>query len=215
MIVDEAGESDDWVEVRNTGSETVSLDGLGLAESTSPEFRDIMQFPAGTTLAPGEYLIVWADNDVEQGPLHAPFKLSGDGEVVALIGITDRGATAVASGLEWPALEAGEAFAAVGIPGNSIARIQAPTPRMHNHVGDAIELLAPSEPGAIDFIFPTGDAGSGAWSLEMSGSMQAGTWQPVESGTFGGVERIYRVPVAPGGRQFYRARTQPAGTGNQ
>jgi hypothetical protein len=37
-----------------------------------------------TTLAPGDYLVVWADEQPEQGPFHAPFKLDADGEDVFL-----------------------------------------------------------------------------------------------------------------------------------
>ncbi len=43
-------------------------------------------FPKGTTLAPGDYLIIWADEDGNGNPgLHANFKLSRDGETVMLI----------------------------------------------------------------------------------------------------------------------------------
>ena len=41
-------------------------------------------FPNNTTIAPGGYLIVWADNDTNQSGLHANFKLSGTGEQVML-----------------------------------------------------------------------------------------------------------------------------------
>ena len=36
------------------------------------------------TLAPGEYVIVWADEEPGEGDLHAPFKLDADGEDVYL-----------------------------------------------------------------------------------------------------------------------------------
>jgi len=40
--------------------------------------------PPNTTLAPGEFLLVWADNEELDGPLHANFKLGSSGETVAL-----------------------------------------------------------------------------------------------------------------------------------
>jgi hypothetical protein len=33
---------------------------------------------------PGDYLIIWADGDMEQGPFHAGFKLSADGESIGI-----------------------------------------------------------------------------------------------------------------------------------
>jgi hypothetical protein len=40
--------------------------------------------PAGTTIAPYGVLRIWCDEDGTQGPLHANFKLSASGELVAL-----------------------------------------------------------------------------------------------------------------------------------
>ncbi len=44
-----------------------------------------MDFPAGTVLQPGDYLILWADEDSSQGPLHLNFKLSAAGEQLMLL----------------------------------------------------------------------------------------------------------------------------------
>jgi len=42
-------------------------------------------FPDSTTINPGEYLIIWADKEPEQGILHLDdVKLSGDGEDIGL-----------------------------------------------------------------------------------------------------------------------------------
>ena len=37
-------------------------------------------------MAPGDHLLIWADEDVEQGPLHADFKLSVEGESISIRG---------------------------------------------------------------------------------------------------------------------------------
>ncbi|MCP4291370.1 MAG: hypothetical protein GY780_05995 [bacterium] len=74
---DEYGEFDDWIEIANTGSSSIDLTGLGLTDHMEgvPDFV----FP-NMFLAPGEYLVVWADEQPSQGDLHAPFKIDGDGE---------------------------------------------------------------------------------------------------------------------------------------
>ena len=36
------------------------------------------------TLAPGEHTLIWADGDIDQGPMHTSFRLSKDGESISL-----------------------------------------------------------------------------------------------------------------------------------
>lgn len=78
---DEAGDADDWIEIHNPTTAAVSLAGYTLTDVlTAPAawaFPDV-QIPAGG------YLIVWADNEPTEGPLHATFKLSASGEAVGL-----------------------------------------------------------------------------------------------------------------------------------
>jgi spore coat protein CotH len=79
---DELGEYEDWVELYNTTSSTLSLDNLYLSDDADDKL--IYQFPTGTLLAANSYLIVWCDKDEEQGDFHADFKLSAGGESVIL-----------------------------------------------------------------------------------------------------------------------------------
>lgn len=81
-IADEYGEFDDWVEIANLGDASVSLLGYGLTDELG--LASAYLFP-DTTLAPGEYLVIWCDDAPEQGNLHAAFKLDGDGERVYLM----------------------------------------------------------------------------------------------------------------------------------
>jgi hypothetical protein len=79
---DQAGEYDDWVELYNAGSAPATLDGMYLTDDLSEPRK--WQIPAGTTIPPGGYLLVWCDKDAGQGPLHAGFKLNRDGEEIGL-----------------------------------------------------------------------------------------------------------------------------------
>ncbi|MBD79601.1 MAG: hypothetical protein CL840_11845 [Crocinitomicaceae bacterium] len=80
---DPSGEYDDWVELYNNGSTTMDLTGYYLTDNNA-EFLQ-WEFPKGTTIDPGGYLIVWCDGDEGQSGLHANFKLSANGEQVLLI----------------------------------------------------------------------------------------------------------------------------------
>jgi CotH kinase protein/Lamin Tail Domain/Secretion system C-terminal sorting domain len=80
---DEAGEFEDWIELYNNTATTVDLSDYYLSDDESNLLK--WAFPEGTTLDAGAYLIVWADNDQGQGPLHCNFKLAASGESVLLV----------------------------------------------------------------------------------------------------------------------------------
>ncbi|MAG57839.1 MAG: hypothetical protein CMJ83_16265 [Planctomycetes bacterium] len=81
-IVDEAGEAEDWIEIFNPTGVAHDLSGWWLTDDLADPSQ--WQIPAGTMLMPGERLIVWADDEPQQGVLHATFKLRAAGEDVGL-----------------------------------------------------------------------------------------------------------------------------------
>ncbi len=80
-ITDPAGQFADWVEVYNRGSRPIHLGDYFLSDKADEP--QIYAFP-DEVLAPGAYYLVWCDNDPNQGPDHADFKLDKAGEVVYL-----------------------------------------------------------------------------------------------------------------------------------
>jgi hypothetical protein len=87
-VSDPQGEFDDWIELYNWGNFEVDLSGMYLSDRAN-DLRKWM-IPNGTTIPPGGFLLVWADEDNGEG-LHANFKLSGGGEQVLLIDTDARG----------------------------------------------------------------------------------------------------------------------------
>jgi len=81
-ITDEEGKYEDWIELYNTNDFEVSLDSCFLSDDLYELQK--WQFPDGITVSAHDYIIVWADDDTEDGPMHASFKLSADGEVLIL-----------------------------------------------------------------------------------------------------------------------------------
>lgn len=85
-LLDNAGEAEDWIELYNAGSQAVNLAGLYITDNLNNRTKH--QLLAGTgnqmVLQPGQYKILWADEDPGQGADHLDFKLSADGEVVGL-----------------------------------------------------------------------------------------------------------------------------------
>jgi hypothetical protein len=80
---DEAGEYDDWIELHNLSANTVDLSDYALSDNPTNLRKWI--FPEGTIIPANGYLIVWADEDGAQGPLHASFRLSASGETISLV----------------------------------------------------------------------------------------------------------------------------------
>ena len=83
---DEAGDFDDWIELYNSGSSAIDLAGMYLSDTPSDPFlfQFPMDHPAATTIPAGGYLLIWADDEMEEGPLHTNFKLSASGESILL-----------------------------------------------------------------------------------------------------------------------------------
>ncbi len=78
---DENGEYDDWVELYNATDQPINLNGYFLSDSHGNETKYV--FPDIVIGANG-YLIIWCDDQIDQGELHAPFRLSSSGEEVGL-----------------------------------------------------------------------------------------------------------------------------------
>lgn len=85
-IFDDFFERDDWIEIYNSGG-IQNLAGYYLSDN--PDLLTQWQFPstnAGlTTVLPNSHLLIWVDNDPEQGEDHTNFRLSGDGETIYLV----------------------------------------------------------------------------------------------------------------------------------
>jgi hypothetical protein len=78
----------DWFELFNPNDVAVNLSGYSLTDNLSQPAK--FQLPANTIIAPRGFLLVWADNDINQnglgshGDLHASFALSLGGEALGL-----------------------------------------------------------------------------------------------------------------------------------
>lgn len=81
-VADQDGEYDDWIELYNNSSSAIDISGYGLSDDGA--VLDLFTFPNGTVLQPDDYIVVWADKDVNQSGYHADFKISAGGETLYL-----------------------------------------------------------------------------------------------------------------------------------
>ncbi|MCA9236434.1 MAG: CotH kinase family protein [Planctomycetales bacterium] len=85
VLLDGNGAASDWIELLNNGDQAVDLAGYALTDD--PDELEKWSFPS-TTLAPGEFLVVFASgNGVADagGNLHTNFALAAGGEYLALV----------------------------------------------------------------------------------------------------------------------------------
>jgi hypothetical protein len=86
VILDPQNEYEDWIELYNAGRGAVDVGGYYLTDDLTRPTK--WQIPTGsptlTTISAGGYLLIWADGDIGDSGLHAGFRLSAEGEAVAL-----------------------------------------------------------------------------------------------------------------------------------
>ena len=149
---DEMGITEDWLEIHNPGPEPVSLDGMFLSNNRLQSAE--WQLPA-EVLDPGEFLMVWCDDDDLEGPLHTDFKLAKAGSEVALFDTVDHGNTLI-HGFEFGLQSADVSFGYLPDDADAPEYIATPTPAASNN-GSALfssvcinEFQTKSAAGGID-----------------------------------------------------------------
>ena len=85
-LKDEDGDRHDWIEIHNNSAQTINLAGYSLTDDKDELNK--WAFPA-KDLQPSEYLVVFASDKFRRDPagtLHTNFKLSDEGDYLALVG---------------------------------------------------------------------------------------------------------------------------------
>ena len=75
-ITDNYGKYEDWIELYNSGSNTVDISGYFLSDKSSNSTK--WQFLEGVTIQAGGFITIWASgrNEVLGGHYHTNFKLT-------------------------------------------------------------------------------------------------------------------------------------------
>lgn len=84
---DEDGDYDDWVELYNDSNSSIDIGGMYFTDTPNDEKPYLIPITdsSKTKIPPGGYLILWCDDDQEQGVLHLSKKLKGSGESIILM----------------------------------------------------------------------------------------------------------------------------------
>jgi len=81
-LVDDSLGTPDWIELYNSGSVALDLSGYGVSDNLRKLHKFVI--PEGTTLGPGEYLVLYATNttDDKTNPMITNFGLSKSGDYI-------------------------------------------------------------------------------------------------------------------------------------
>jgi hypothetical protein len=183
---------DDWFELYNYGTNTVNLAGWFL--TNAPTSSPAGPIPAGYTIPPGGFLLVWADKKTPtgSGDLHVGFKLSKSGTSIVLYKPNSNLVDSVTFGVQTSDISMGR------YPDGStnVYFMGVPTPRTNNAAPNTAPLLDPISDrvmtlgqiltlaaGAIDFDQPpqilTFSLGTGAPAGATVTTNGLFTWTPV------------------------------------
>ena len=148
-ITDEDGDYPDWIELYNSGSSTLNLEGFWLSDDLLDPLK--WQFPA-VSLEPGEFLLVFASGKNRRDPagpyLHTNFRISAQGETLVL---------SSADGRIIDSIETGEMYSNVSMGRKKENRDKwvyylDPTPGKANNTTGYSELLFPEKENASVYI---------------------------------------------------------------
>lgn len=83
-LADPQGEFDDWVEIHNPGDADLDLSGYYFSDD--PEEVTKWQIPqdSGIVIPAGGFVMLWLDDDVEDGAGHLGFRLAAEGDVLIM-----------------------------------------------------------------------------------------------------------------------------------
>jgi hypothetical protein len=96
-------ESADWIELYNAGISTANIGGYYLTDNISDKLK--WKIPEGTFIESGGFLLIWADG--YNTGLHTPYKISADGEELALYTSNGVLLDSVSFGLQEPNISMG------------------------------------------------------------------------------------------------------------
>jgi hypothetical protein len=130
--VDEAGQTDDFIELINTSDSSIFLSDY-LVSDKSGQATALPEIE----LAAGATVLLWADGTPEQGALHLPFKLSSSGTPVLLWA----NSCELVDSVEVPALPTSESYARLPDGSGDFSICRYATPEREN--GTTCEPPAP------------------------------------------------------------------------
>jgi len=141
IYVNEYGKKNDWVELYNTTDQPQDIEGMYITDDAAKlkKCRLTKGSSNANTIIPARgYLVVWCDKQETSRDLHATFKISGDGGIVALTAADESWTDSVS----YPAHDGFTTIGRYTDGGNSIYVMNVPTIGKSNVMSSYADLYA-------------------------------------------------------------------------
>jgi hypothetical protein len=200
---------DDWFEIYNPTASRVDLSGFSLTDDLTRPAKSVI--PAGISVPPLGYLLVWADEESGQtrtnGDLHVAFKLDLEGEEIALYDPAGRLIDAISFGQQ--AANISEGRWPNGGPAPFII-MTTPTPRAPNQipVASPIVVMPTIGPGNTVTLFWTAQSGR-IYRVEYKDDLNAVDWFHLGPDVNATGDTASKSDENNGTQRFYRVRLMP------
>ena len=139
-IRDPYNELEDWIEIYNADTVAIRMRNWYLTDNFSNPKK--WRFP-DTTIAVGGFLLIWADEETNQGPLHATFKLERSGERIGLYR-GDSLSVAVVDTISFGYQQSDEALGRIPDGATTWQVVRRATPGYSNRLTDVNETTTPA-----------------------------------------------------------------------
>lgn len=200
---------DDWIELYNPTTNTVDLAGFSITDDFTRPRKAVI--PAGITIGPLGYLLVWADEESTQtqigGDLHVNFRLGQSGEQIALYDPAGRQIDAVMFGAQTNNVSHGRFPSGGPAPfyfmptptprvANVIPQIAPPVLSVTRGANNSVTLLWSSQVGSSYRVQFKDDLNAPNWTNLGAPVSATGATASLTDGEAGG-QRFYRVQLVP------------------
>ena len=202
------GNYDDWFELYNPGPDAADLAGCSLTDNLANPFQSPV--PAGYLIAPGGYLLVWADgqasrNSTNSPDLHVNFQLAKSGEAIGLFASDGRLIDAVTFGPQTNNISQGRF--PDGTP--DLHFMSTPTPRAPNVLAGVTNAIAFTNLGRL----PNGDVAltwrtiiGRSYRAEFKNDLNEPQWSSLGDYLASGPSLTILDPLGASPQRFYRVR---------
>lgn len=148
---DEQGEADDWIELYNAGNNAIDISGLMVTDDLNLKGKFTLNSETPWVLQPGQYQLLWADGQPEQGANHLPFKLSSDGESIGIYHAAGFD-TAVIAEIEFGFMMDGFSLSRIPNGSGPFTLTNALTPSAANAAGELFSIFPNPTSGTVNII---------------------------------------------------------------
>jgi len=130
-VRDQNGDADDWIEIYNYGNSLVNIGRMYLTDNQTADagWRVPDNNPVITTIPPKGFLVIWADDEADEGTLHASFKLGSNGDEVRLF---DTDGKTLIDEITFDSQDEDHSYGRIPDGGEEKATIATPTPGRSN-----------------------------------------------------------------------------------